>query len=266
MAALTRLVDARKYRDLMLEDPNRCYTEPILESTTQSSGKNLAAVLFGSQRLAPIAEGPYDQHLASPGGKNAVDVRSIHAMEDLGSMMLKLGLNDEGEPCFTISTTNAHVPSTKEQPRSPNTEDLLQDDGSDRFHPVFSNLELRRHLVEQFCTHFNRFHQVLCPSEVRTIIQQDLSFYSDDMLFRNLALLAIGSMYSDSSDAADLCQFAANNAEGLILRCLKFCATPLVVQGLTLLSWLHLMLGNDMASWNFNCELYWIVLKGESGP
>ena len=84
--------------------------------------------------------------------------------------------------------------------------------------------------------------------EVYAISGQEFFCVPDDLLFRNMAVLAIGALYSDVSDARGLSQSAAETVEKLAVRCLKSYATPLLVQGLTLMSWLYLMLGHDMAS------------------
>ncbi|PVH80842.1 hypothetical protein DL98DRAFT_417625, partial [Cadophora sp. DSE1049] len=233
---LNRLVDANNLRAMDSEDAGRSHIDSMPEypANQESDFRN-----FG-------------RSLSSGDDDKAVDARSAEAMEDLGSMMLKLDLRDEGEPNFTIATSETQTTLSKESRGLKDNQDRFQRNVSPRIHAKFSDMALKTHLIDMFCIHFNRFHQVVSVDEASAMSGQDLPLLHDDMLFRNMAILAIGALYSDASDASALSQSAAETAESLVLECLKFSATPLTVQGLTLMSWLYLMLGIDMASWNLN--------------
>ena len=175
-------------------------------------------------------------------------------MEELGSMMLKLDLRDEGEPNFTIATTETQTTVNREVFDFKDSPHVFKPPKRLSLPTRLSEIAFKQHLVEIFCASFNRFHQVVSVDEASAMIEQDWSVLPDDMLFRNLAIMAIGALYSGDPGSRSSGQSAVEIAESLVLRCLKFSGTPLTVQGLTLMSWLYLMLGNDMASWNLNCE------------
>ncbi|PVH72577.1 hypothetical protein DL98DRAFT_595847 [Cadophora sp. DSE1049] len=92
------------------------------------------------------------------------DHRSSLAMEDLGQMMLRMGINDRREPSFTVTPGQSNAPNqTIRQREVQPTEPILTAENNLN---VLQNAELRAHLIACFCRYFNPFHQVFVPDDV----------------------------------------------------------------------------------------------------
>jgi hypothetical protein len=100
---------------------------------------------------------------------------------------------------------------------------------------------------------FNAFHQVLDPDEAASITRQDPIAMKGplDEKFRNSAIFSVGASLSSTIGATELDSQYASYAEGIVLRCIREQPSDLVVQGLSLLSWRELQLGNDSMAYNY---------------
>lgn len=181
------------------------------------------------------------------------DAISPAALDDLGSLMLRMSIEDEGEPCFTISTGSSNLvrpppPPPEEYLRQghiPQASEALQ---------VLHDEALRQHLLDCFRLYFNPFHQVFDQGQIKQIRVEDPNLYSPDEHMRILAVLAIGAHFSDQPGSDKIGEQCAEYSERLIHKCFKYHPTDYLVQGLSLLAWRELILGNDSMSYNFNCK------------
>ncbi|KAL1791752.1 hypothetical protein ACET3X_009503 [Alternaria dauci] len=226
-------------------DPGRSQTlqmaqrSDMFEDTSPSASEQIRDETFATQ----------SQHSKS---QNHIgpDQRSSIAMEELGLMMLRLGINDEGEPSFTITTGQSSSSDSVAPQQEPHLVNSTLDSRSPMH--VLENLALRRHLVGCFYQHFNPFHQVLTPVDVLNLEAGDYTRWSPDEMLRNVAVLAVGSHFSDHSDALMIGEQCAEDAEKMTFHCLRRYASYILVQGFSLLAWRDLTFGRDSMSWNFN--------------
>jgi hypothetical protein len=177
--------------------------------------------------------------------------RSNVAMEELASLMLTMEIEDKGEPSFTISSRKS-------------TSATLGDPGIDTRDPQHASdpplrsfgahSETREQLVTCFMESFNKFHQVLDLDETVSIGLQEPMECALDEQFRSCAILAVSASLSSIPNAAQLESKYASFAESIVLRCIREQPSDLVVQGLSLLSWREMQLGNDSMAYNYICQ------------
>ncbi|KAL3421939.1 fungal specific transcription factor domain-containing protein [Phlyctema vagabunda] len=209
--------------------------------------------LPSSADLLPHAPSLYPQTQVVP------DQRSALAMEDLGLMMLRMGIEDGGEPSFTIATANRRTRGSIS--RQKELQSIVSASDAKLNLQVLQDVELRHHLLYCFCRDFNPFHQVLVPEDIPRLEAGDYTLWTPDEQLRNIAAFAAGALFSDRVNAHEVGQQCAEHAENMILRCLKYDPSDLVVQGLSLLAWRDLSLGNDSMSWNLNCSATGLALR-----
>jgi hypothetical protein len=179
------------------------------------------------------------------------DARSHAAMEELASLMLTMDLEGQGEPSFTLPPGKSKVVFERDLPSK---DDLLNRDSGFREAPT----QTREHLMDGFMQKFNIFHQFLDESDAKSIVQQLPCDEVGDDRFRNYALFSVGAHLSDDPEISALSSEFARSAESMVLQCLRQDSSDLVVQGLALLAWRELMLGNDSMAYNYIGELLYI--------
>jgi hypothetical protein len=236
-------VSRRKFDETLirdLENKVRAF-ESVKESQSEREEVDWNGLESNDHLQVPNHNGQTD-HLAPEDG----GVRSHVAMEELASLMLTMDIEDKGEPSFTISSRK----STLAAHRDPgvDTKDSIESDPG----PFNVQSEIREQLLASF-EHFNAFHQVLDSDEAVSIIRQDPIVMKGprDEKFRNSAILSVGASLSSIISAAELDSQYASYAEGIILQCIREQPSDLVVQGLSLLSWRELQLGNDSMAYNY---------------
>jgi hypothetical protein len=176
-----------------------------------------------------------------------VDVRSQAAMEELASLMLTMELEDQGEPSFTLPPGKGKAKQSKE----------VLPDGERPTHSTGADLEstlppeIRQQLVDCFMRRFNIFHKFLEESDATSIALCLSGRDEPDVEFRNYTLLSVGSHLSDRSDSSELSAKLAESAENMVLECIRRHSSDLVCQGLSLLAWRELVLGNDSMAYNY---------------
>lgn len=210
----------------------------------------------GNNQYIPPYEGvevghSQDPLSAHPPNDHSTDARSHEAMEELASLMLTMDLEGQGEPSFTLPPGNSQVALKRELPS--NLEPSKQVQG---VHEAFTlTLETRRHLVGCFMQKFNIFHEFLDERDAKFIIQQQLSDDQLDSQFRNYALFAVGAHLSDDPDIFPLSSEFAGSAERMVLESIRQHSSDLIAQGLVLLAWRELVLGNNSMAYNYIGEL-----------
>jgi hypothetical protein len=192
-------------------------------------------------------------------GYQTADVRSQSAMEELASLMLSMDLEGQGEPSFTLPPGKG---KPKQKEASPNSERLWQESATDGLSTL--TLETRKQLVDCFMRQFNIFHRFLEAEDVESIVMQHVGTNRGDTKFRNYALLSVGARLSDRSDSLELSSSLAGSAEGMVLQCIRQQSSDLVCQGLSLLAWRELVIGNDSMAYNyiglFHCLLTCFII------
>lgn len=175
-----------------------------------------------------------------------VDVRSQSAMEELASLMLTMDLEGQGEPSFTL-------PPRKGKPKRREVlpYDEQSTNGSDANDRSTPTLETRQHLMDCFMARFNIFHRYLEEVDAENIVLQHAGIKKPDAEFRDYALLSVGAHLSDGSGFSALSSKLAESAERMVLQCIRRQSSDLVCQGLSLLAWRELMLGNDSMAYNY---------------
>jgi len=173
-----------------------------------------------------------------------IDTRSHEAMEELASLMLTMDLEGQGEPSFTLPPGKSKAIVKRESssiriPLAHATDNLV------------ISVETKQRLLGCFMRKFNIFHQFIEESPSRSIIQVQLSGDISDGQFRDYALLAVGAHLSENSDDLALSSTLAAIAEGMVLQCIRQRPSDLIIQGLALLAWRELMLGNDSMAYNY---------------
>ncbi|RVX72746.1 hypothetical protein B0A52_04145 [Exophiala mesophila] len=179
----------------------------------------------------------------------AGDMRSDSAMDELASLMLEMDIEEKGEPSFTIAAGRRR-PSQLDQT---GIHDVGQTSNQQKrmMTAIDVSPETIRHLVDCFITHFNPFHQFIEPHEKEQIIHSGTEVADLGLSFRNAALLAVGSCFSDHEDAKATGLAYFDLASSLPLISIKQCPGELVVQGLVLLSWHELMFGMASSAYNY---------------
>lgn len=188
-------------------------------------------------------------------------------MEDLASLMLTMDIEDRGEPSFMI-------PSASLRPLDHVSPTIVLN--INQLQPAATELKtsrsadpqsiIRKELIQDFTSNFNVFHQFLeCDDPIYASIDEPKQG-GLDLQFRNNALYAAATHFSKVPNSLDLGSQYAEYAESIVLRCMREIPNDLVAQGLTLLAWRELMLGNDSMAYNYiggttNGSLYTISLS-----
>lgn len=242
----------------------RKYQDDDLVQRLQERVRSLETALAQASTLGfqgiggfqPDESGPlhWDIDDASSDGRSAKheespDPRSPVAMEELATLMLKMDVEDRGEPSFTITpgksvTHPAHAERDALVSFSRTVENLRP--------AIDLNFEDRDHLVQCFLGDFNPYHQFMSSEEAPGLVVPDIAEGNEiDAVFRENALLAVATCFTPRPDLTEQGTVYAAAAESLVLRCIKDQPSDLVVQGLALLSWRELMFGSPAMAYNY---------------
>ena len=213
--------------------------------------KNELKSVTGSQFEDSFAQTAGDPVQGPPlvDNDSTTDYRSPLAMEELASLMLKVDIEDLGEPSFTILAREAPVPiaAAKKRPSLPLAATSSPEESEFRT----AELEIRRHLIGCFMQTFNKYHQFLDLEEAEMIIASERSAEDIDLQFRNDAIFAVASCLSPRIEVVQAGDFYATSADNVILQCIRETPNDLIVQGLSLLSWRELMFGTPSMAYNY---------------
>ncbi|RDW59436.1 hypothetical protein BP6252_12523 [Coleophoma cylindrospora] len=183
-------------------------------------------------------------------------IRCQTAMEELASLMLTMDLEGQGEPSFMLPPGKG---KSKARERSSDGDRPRQ--GSDTEGECLPTVATREVLMEAFMQKFNPFHQFLELVDSELIVLQHDQIIDPGTEFRNNALFAVGAHLSDRSDSLHLSSTFARSAESMLLYCIREHSSDLVCQGLSLLAWRELMLGNDSMAYNYTAMSTGVVLN-----
>lgn len=173
-------------------------------------------------------------------------------MEDLASLMLTMDIEDRGEPSFMIPSAKMR-PSDHPSPSvSHNSHQSQQAAAHLRSHlSTDPHSVIRKTLIQDFTNHFNVFHHFLESGDPIYTSTDEPKEGGLDLQFRNHALYAVATHFSTLPGSVELGVQYAEFAESIVLRCMRETPNDLVSQGLTLLAWRELMLGNDSMAYNY---------------
>lgn len=178
-------------------------------------------------------------------------------MDELASLMLEMGIEEKGEPSFTIAAGRRR--SSHAAPKGFHRMGRASEHHKRPMTAIDVSPELLRHLVDCFVTQFNPFHQFLEEQETEQITLKGTDVADLDLCFRNAALLAVGCCFSDREDAKAIRPVYMDVAASLPLLCIQQCPSELVVQGLALLSWHDLMFGTPSLAYNYVGKSCWKI-------
>lgn len=179
------------------------------------------------------------------------DVRSQFAMEEIASLMLTMDLEGRREPSFMLPPAGKGKP--KQSQLSQGSARVWLDPDTDK--GSTTHVETRKALTDSFMKQFNVFHRFVEEIDTQSIILPHAGITKPDEEFRNNALLSIGAHLSNRLDSLELSSLFAGYAEEMVLQCLKQHSSDLVCQGISLLAWRELILGNDSMAYNYIGEL-----------
>lgn len=173
-------------------------------------------------------------------------LRSNLAMEELASLMLTVKLEDQGEPSFTISSGKSRFAGGLDKIGHQSQIGALPGTTLERE----TVIPLQVYMLEAFMNRFNIFHRVIDNAERLCLQSVNLRNGPIDTQFRNYALFSVAAYLTDENHSRQSREYA-ELAEGLCLRCIRERPTDMIVQGLSLLSWRELQLGNDSMAYNY---------------
>lgn len=173
-------------------------------------------------------------------------------MEDLASLMLTMDIEDRGEPSFMIPSAKMRQ-SHHHRPSMAHNSHQLQHSAAELPRCMSTDPQsiIRRDLIQDFTSNFNVFHQFLEVDDPIHASIDEPKRGGLDLQFRNHALYAVATNFSKAPETVDLGLQYAEFAESIVLRCMRETPSDLVAQGLTLLAWRELMLGNDSMAYNY---------------
>jgi hypothetical protein len=189
--------------------------------------------------------------------------RSQVAVDELGSLMLNLGIEDVGEPSFTIPSHAFESLSFSKKSRLSDTAppfvSTSQADCStelEHIYHVSSNHNFQEDgILQSFLDHFNPFHQFVDQEEatylndVATTV--DPSSHRADSLFLTNAAQAIGAHFCFPQDETQIDQYVTT-AKALVMRSCRETPGAATIKGLSLLCWIAMVAGNDSEAWIYN--------------
>ncbi|KAF4627421.1 hypothetical protein G7Y89_g10737 [Cudoniella acicularis] len=174
--------------------------------------------------------------------KNA-DWRSQIAMEELASLMLTMNVEDKGEPSFMISSGTGKPLSIALEKHSP---EILSD---------------RTNSKAQTSSNPWRALPFLASDELNSIVATEERTSKPNVDFRNQALFSVGAYFSPLPGIFILGAECASLAENMVLECIRSNSSEFVAQGLSLLAWRELMLGNDSMGYNYIAMATGVILR-----
>lgn len=227
-------------------------SERRLGSLERSGPRSPAQIQFHQVEVDHLTSTPYVTTTKAPFlsfGENArqgTDIRSQVAMEELASLMLTMDIEGQGEPSFTITSGKV--------PKSPTTmkRELISPLSVKK--SVASSSEPREFLVDSFMENFNPFHQFLTRNEAK-LLKHGAIAISPDEEFRNHALFSVAAYFIEGPLTPGLGSKHVRLAENMLIECLRQWSSHLVVQGIALLAWRELVIGNDSMAYNYIGEL-----------
>jgi hypothetical protein len=180
------------------------------------------------------------------------------AVDELGSMMWKMSINDSGGTSF-IGPSGSFSFSTSASPGTKRAENqkLVSENTVDADHLLMSYLadsNLRKELFQLFSEFINPFHQFVEPS-ILNFYEYDSSSGPVTTLVQ-YSILAAGSRLSKRQDADQIGDCFALHAESLALKCCRDHPSLIVIQVLTIMCWRELSLENENMAWMYNCMFH----------
>ncbi|KEF56696.1 uncharacterized protein A1O9_06885 [Exophiala aquamarina CBS 119918] len=237
----------------------------LLESALQSRSEGISEVQGGLHETISMSQceqsGAEAQRIEERGSVDgppalllnttSVDSRSTSAMEELASLMLEMGIEEKGEPSFTIAAGKRMPPETEH--REPPLEDVVSNHPERPTEPPVPQVsqQLLEHLLDCFIGHFNGYHQFVDARDVERLKLQGVDAGAVDSRFRNAALLAVAARFSDRDDAKQIGATYSVLAQSLPFHSIKHRPSDLVVQGLALLAWQELVFGIPSMAYNY---------------
>lgn len=230
-------------RSLVLQKHN-ITLDPLLSKTLDPS--NATDVLASEFAIAPPQPSmiPTNGHSATKNKYELSGTRSAVAMEELSVMMWRTNLGDG------VTIANDDDPSAEWTIQNPSKEHTIPNhmQPPDEIINYCQVPGLLEDFASLFLEHINQDHQF---TEYTTATDFLAGFPSQpvDCVFLHAAIVAVGSTFSHAKDAQVIGDAFERYAESLAFFCCRHKPSLYVVQGLTMLSWRCLALGEDHFGW-----------------
>jgi hypothetical protein len=174
------------------------------------------------------------------------------AVDEIGAMMWKVQIGEEGETSFIGPSGNfcfssANTKSTHDCLPSKDTITSSDSTNSD-FH--LNNPATVNCLCNLFSVYLNPFHQFVEASTLINLPSQSPNDLSFDFL--RSAVCAAGACFADRSDLREVGESFALHAENIALRCCRLYPNLITIQALTILCWRGLSLEHENMAWLYN--------------
>lgn len=247
---LTRLYDRRKHDPNYvsnLESQNELLKEEIrrLRNFSPSSVQHKHTIDIISDKQTE--DGTQERSSGSrkgdsmPPTPNQLSDKS--AIQDISALTWQLKIGDNGETTFLGPSGNFCFSTANADPsiQAPSQADIN----------VYDIPVLKRQMLSLFSVFINPVHQLI-DEETLQALEQDTLNESD---FLQSAILASGSLYSDDPRIRAYGNVLASNAEATSMEICREYPTVRTVQGLAIMCWREMGLGNKNMAWMYNCKL-----------
>lgn len=167
--------------------------------------------------------------------------------------MLKMGISDAGEPCFSIPTVaiEALMKSESKTPtaKTSSLEILHQSPLAES-----SNLsDNERHFLGLFLLNFNPYHQFLdsfCPEQqVQSLASGGTVSSRPDIQFLSYAVYAVGAHFMEHCEKELWLKQYTSLAENLVTNSCSKNPEAASIKGLSLMCWAEMMNDNENLAW-----------------
>jgi hypothetical protein len=247
----------RRYREA--DQPEKSNGNKVLERTRRSIEEEQDREPSSSGHVTDVSDWHpslcSSEYMGASPRKSTKDVdgRSQFAMEDLASLMLTMDVNGQREPSFMMTSSSQKASIIGGQGiRAEYSIDITESGEETLIHQTLNlPIQIRQQLMFFFMENFNIFHQYLDFDDSIFAVSSDHNFGNPDLRFRNYALFSIGGYFSDTPDLQYIGRMCASKAESMALNCMRNNTSDLLVQGLSLLAWRELTLGNDDMAYNY---------------
>lgn len=180
--------------------------------------------------------------------------------------MLKMGITDAVEPCFSIPTVGVEalmkLESSTPTP-SPGGSQILHQGPLARRSKLSDN---QRHLLGLFLHNFNPYHQFLDPScpelQVQSLTSGGAISWRPDTKFLSNVIYAVGAHFMEKGEKGLWPKRCASLGENRTTESCSKTTGAASIKGISLMCWVEMMNCNENLAWIYNsvqfnpkCEL-----------
>jgi hypothetical protein len=185
------------------------------------------------------------------------ETRLSSAVDEVGSLMWKLRIGNNGDTSFVGPSSNFHFISAAQEPNSYGQPQHCQEIAPAELLPLeicLGDRVLQQDLLKIFEIVINPDNQFVESSFFRNPFDYSTETRQDRILLQS-SILALSACFSTREDANKVGNTFSHHAESLVQQCCRTSPSLMVVQALAILCWRDLTLDNDNMAWMYNCEL-----------